>query len=215
MAGGSGKLNEDDARLWSLIAAQVEPLKSTEARMREAARRTALAAAEPEPAPKAKAKQKSKPTRKPRSTASPAIPATATPVAAKLIQQSREDSRGRVAGVDRRTAERLRKGQYPIEARLDLHGLTQAQAHNALRLFVRQCHAAQKRCLLVITGKGGRQRARDDGPYVNAEPAGVLKRAVPGWLKDRDLSPLILSTATATPEHGGGGALYILLKRQR
>lgn len=200
------KLSDDDLRLWSRIADGVEPLKSTEERLRSEARRAAREAAAAKPhrtTPQKPAKQKK-----------PARPAPAPP-SAPLPPKVAEDRRGRVAGLDRRTAERLRRGQYPIEARLDLHGMTQDQAHRALALFVRQCHAAGKRCLLVITGKGGRQRPSDDGPFVNPEPPGILKRRTPEWLKQGDLAPLVLSVATAAPAHGGGGALYILLKRRR
>ncbi|WP_417518698.1 Smr/MutS family protein [Minwuia sp.] len=204
-------LSDDDRKLWSMITKQVAPLKSTEERMKAQARKAALeaartVAAKPKPGTKASARPKN-----------PARPARLLPVPPVMPDRAAPaaERRGRVAGVDRRTSEKLRKGQYPVDARLDLHGMTQHQAHDALRLFVRQCHAAGKRCLLVITGKGSRQRARDDGPYVNAEPPGVLKRNVPLWLKDRDLAPLVLSTAAATPGHGGSGAMYILLKRQR
>jgi len=202
-----GGMDEDDRKLWSHIASHLTPLPMTLERRIAAKRR--IEKVRPVPKPEPALEKPAKKTVRPRAavTAKQAMPLPAP--------KAPEDRRGRVAGVDRRTAERLRRGQYPINARLDLHGLNQAQAHNALRLFVRQCHAANKRCLLVITGKGGRQRPANDGPYVNAEPPGVLKRALPGWLKDPDLGPLVLSTATATPEHGGGGAIYILLRRRR
>ena len=201
---GSG-LSDDDRKLWSLVAKQLEPLKSTEQRLKDEARKAAVEAAAVERKPVTKQK-KPKPVQRPQ-----VPPAIQAPVPAN----AGDGGRGRVAGLDRRTAERLRRGQYPIESRLDLHGMNQDQAHRALALFIRQCHAARKRCVLVITGKGGRQKESRDGPYVNPEPPGVLKRKVPEWLKQADLAPLVLSSATATPAHGGAGALYILLKRQR
>lgn len=207
MAGGD--LSEDDRKLWSLVARQLEPLKSTEQRIRDEARKAAIeAAAKPDPIEKPKPKAA-----RPGAKQNPRRPAPIPPVPA--LPTRPEGGRGRVAGLDRRTSERLRRGQYPIESRLDLHGMNQDQAHRALALFIRQCHAARKRCVLVITGKGGRQKESRDGPYVNPEPPGVLKRKVPEWLRQPDLAPLILSSATATPAHGGAGALYILLKRQR
>ena len=111
---------------------------------------------------------------------------------------------GESPGVDRRTAERLRRGQLAVEARLDLHGLTQEEAHRALVSFVRQSHATGLRTVLVITGKGGLGDAR-----------GVLRDGVPRWLNESDLRPRVLSCAWAQPKHGGAGALYVLLRRRR
>ncbi|HKX07659.1 MAG TPA: Smr/MutS family protein [Stellaceae bacterium] len=111
---------------------------------------------------------------------------------------------GESPGVDRRTAERFRRGQLAVEARLDLHGLTQEKAHRALASFVLEAHASGLRTVLVITGKGGSGDAR-----------GVLREAVPRWLNEGDLRPRVLSCAWAQPKHGGAGALYVLLRRQR
>jgi len=111
---------------------------------------------------------------------------------------------GASPGVDRRTAERFRRGQLAVEARLDLHGLTQEEAHRALASFIQQAHATGLRTVLVITGKGGLGDAR-----------GVLREAVPRWLNEGDLRPRVLSCAWAQPKHGGAGALYVLLRRQR
>jgi DNA-nicking Smr family endonuclease len=111
---------------------------------------------------------------------------------------------GESPGVDRRTAEKFRRGQLAVEARLDLHGLTQEEAHRALVSFVQQAHASGLRTVLVITGKGGFGDAR-----------GVLREAVPRWLNEAGLRPRVLSCAWAQPRHGGGGALYVLLRRQR
>ncbi len=106
----------------------------------------------------------------------------------------------RFAGVDRATAERLKRGRTPIEARLDLHGMTQAEAHRALAGFVAGSRAAGRRCLLVITGHG-----RISG--------GILKAAVPRWLGEPDLRRHVLAIAPAQPEAGGSGALYVLVRR--
>jgi len=111
---------------------------------------------------------------------------------------------GESPGVDRRTAEKLRRGQLAVEARLDLHGLTQEKAHRALASFVQEAHASGLRTVLVVTGKGGFGDAR-----------GVLREAVPRWLNEGDLRPRVLSCAWAQPKHGGAGALYVLLRRQR
>jgi len=107
------------------------------------------------------------------------------------------------SGVDRASAERLKRGLHPIEARLDLHGKTQAEAHHALAAFIHSSSEAGRRCVLVITGRGLGPR----GP-------GVLKGAVPRWLEEVGLRRKILAIAPAQPRHGGAGALYVLLRRR-
>lgn len=109
------------------------------------------------------------------------------------------------AGVDKRTAKRLKRGQLAVEARMDLHGLTQEEAHRALSAFVQGSQAAGRRCVLVITGKG----LRPDGT------TGVLRAAVPHWLNQPELRERIVAFTHATPRDGGEGALYLLLKRKR
>jgi DNA-nicking Smr family endonuclease len=104
------------------------------------------------------------------------------------------------AGVDRATAERLKRGRRAIEARLDLHGMTQAEAHRVLFGFVAGSRTAGRRCVLVITGHG-----RISG--------GVLKSAVPRWLHEPEMRRHVLAIAPARPQHGGAGALYVLLRR--
>lgn len=106
----------------------------------------------------------------------------------------------RFAGVDRATAGGLKRGRRAIEARLDLDGMTQAEAHCALFDFVAGSRTAGRRCVLVITGHG-----RSSG--------GVLKSAVPRWLHEPELRRHVLAIAPARPQHGGAGALYVLLRR--
>ena len=108
----------------------------------------------------------------------------------------------RFAGIDRANAERLKRGLHKIEARLDLHGMTQAEAHGALSGFIAVSRAAGRRCVLVITGRGLGQ----NGP-------GVLKSSVPRWLEEPELRRHILAIAPAQPHHGGPGASYLLLRR--
>src|ERR1700676_1579460 len=111
---------------------------------------------------------------------------------------------GTSPGVDRRTAAKLKRGQLALEARLDLHGLTQEEAHRALTRFIRRAHEDGARMVLVITGKGGLGGGK-----------GVLRDAVPRWLNESGLRPRVLSCAWAQPKDGGAGALYVLLRRQR
>ena len=119
------------------------------------------------------------------------------------------------AGVDARTAQRLRRGVLPIEARLDLHGKTQAEAHAALDRFLAQAQAAGKRCVLVITGKGARRAEGEDAGPGSTAAAGVLKRAVPLWLDQAPNRARVIAIAPARPQHGGDGALYVLLRKAR
>jgi DNA-nicking Smr family endonuclease len=111
---------------------------------------------------------------------------------------------GRIAGVDKRLAERLRRGQLTIEAMLDLHGLTQEEAHRQLDGFLALSAQAGRRCVLVITGKG-----------VWRPESGVLREMVPRWLNEAPNRARVLAIAHAQPRHGGTGALYLLLKRRR
>ena len=105
-------------------------------------------------------------------------------------------------GIDKRQGERFRRGQLPIEGKIDLHGRTQNEAHDALLHFVERAHKAGKRNLLVITGKGMTQ-----------SKSGILKAIVPRWLNEPIFRRLVLAISQARQEHGGEGALYVLLKR--
>ncbi len=105
-------------------------------------------------------------------------------------------------GIDKRTAERFRKGQREIEGRLDLHGMTQDAAWRRLVSTIERAHRDGKRALLVITGKG-------------SSGGGVLRTTVPRWLTEAPLKPLVLAHAPAQPKDGGSGALYVLLRRKR
>lgn len=112
------------------------------------------------------------------------------------------ESDGALPAIDRRTAERLRRGQIAIEAQIDLHGLTQDEAFTAIQSFLAESLQAGRRCVLVITGKG---TARDGG--------GVLRSAVPRWLTEGIYHQHLIGIAVAYPQHGGEGALYVLLRR--
>jgi len=118
---------------------------------------------------------------------------------------------GKAPGLDRSSAIKLAKGKFTIQGRLDLHGMTQRQAHAALIDFIQTSFNDRKRNLLVITGKG-RPRGRDEvGVY--AEGKGILKSIVPKWLNEPPLQSLVLAVTTSQREHGGAGALYVLLRK--
>ncbi|HUC63426.1 MAG TPA: Smr/MutS family protein [Alphaproteobacteria bacterium] len=118
---------------------------------------------------------------------------------------------GEARDMDKRTAERLRRGELEIDGRLDLHGHTVVEAHKALAAFIERAWRARQRCLLVITGKG---RA-PEGELGAEARVGVIKAGVPRWLNEPGLRGRILAISDARPQHGGSGALYVLLKRQR
>ena len=128
--------------------------------------------------------------------ATPAVPKT-TPKALPVDLRA-----GETAGIDGGTQKRLFRGDVTIDARLDLHGFNAAQAQRKLTQFLGQARLSGYRCILVITGKGARGE-------------GVLRHAVPDWLKRPPLSDLVLAIAQAKPRDGGAGALYVLLRRQR
>jgi DNA-nicking Smr family endonuclease len=123
-------------------------------------------------------------------------------VAPKLRARLKELVTGHLPDMDKRTAERLAKGQMAIEGRLDLHGLTEERAHAALIHFLASSRSMGRRCVLVITGKG-------------VEGKGVIRQALPKWLNGADLRPLVLGFSQSRQKDGGEGAYYVLLKRVR
>jgi DNA-nicking Smr family endonuclease len=109
---------------------------------------------------------------------------------------------------DRRLKQRLARGTEAIEARVDLHGKTQSEAYAALSSFLRKAQSDGSKFVLVITGKGG--NAREDG-----SERGVLKRQVPQWLRLPEFRRYVLGFEDAHHRHGGAGALYLRIRRQR
>jgi DNA-nicking Smr family endonuclease len=112
-----------------------------------------------------------------------------------------------VVRLERRDKQRLVRGTQTIDARIDLHGRTQSEAHAALLGFLRRAQAQGARFVLVITGKGG-------GPGSSGE-RGVLKRHVPLWLRLPEFRLLVLAIEDAHVAHGGEGALYVRVRRPR
>ncbi len=124
--------------------------------------------------------------------------------------------------IDRKTKRRLTKGIQEVDRSIDLHGLTQDRAYSLLKSAVEGAIRRGDKTLLVVTGKGGARfsqtgldtptayRTRDEFD----QHGGVLKRMVPIWLNDYELKPFIQSYGPAAKEHGGDGALYILLRKR-
>lgn len=113
--------------------------------------------------------------------------------------------------MDKKAFTRLKRGKLIPEGKIDLHGMTMAQAHPALTGFILRSHAAGKRLVLVVTGKG---KDRDTGGPIPVRQ-GVLRHNVPQWLRMAPLAPLVLQITEAHLKHGGGGAYYVYLRRQR
>ena|SRR5487761_137162 len=137
---------------------------------------------------------------------SPAVAPQPVPRAAPSLVPPdwRGDAKNSAApgAIDRRTLTRIKRGELAIDARLDLHGLTQEAAHRALARFIATSAAGGARMALVITGKG---RGGE----------GVLRAAVPRWLAEPAMRARILAVTSAAANHGGAGALYVLLRRPR
>ena len=106
-------------------------------------------------------------------------------------------------GIDRRLLRQLRRGDYSIQGHVDLHGMNREEARAAVERFVEQSRLAGKRCVLIIHGRG--LNSKDQIP--------VLKEKVKAWLERGRIGRQVLAFATARPCDGGGGALYVLLRR--
>jgi DNA-nicking Smr family endonuclease len=119
------------------------------------------------------------------------------------IQYTDEYMEGLAPGVDRRLAQRLHRGDYAVQAHLDLHGHTVEEAKVVVDRFLTTAYAAGQRCILLIHGRG--LNSKDNKP--------VLKEQVRIWLSHGRLSRLVLAFATAPLTNGGAGAVYVLLRR--
>jgi DNA-nicking Smr family endonuclease len=179
--------SRSELELWQSAMRDVRPLR------RRAPRKVATAAAEP---PVAAAPEASPPGLSRERAPNLAVP--------KIGGHAAPD-------LDKSTAAKLKRGRQTIERRIDLHGMTQDEAHRALIGFIGRAAEDGMRCVLVITGKGLRKLADEGQPG----DLGVLRHAVPRWLNEPPTRARILAYGPAQPRHGGGGALYVLLRRRR
>jgi DNA-nicking Smr family endonuclease len=115
------------------------------------------------------------------------------------------------ATLDRQTARKLERGAVGVEAKLDLHGMRQREAHATLRRFLKAAQGKGYRHVLVITGKGA--PADTTRPFYESDERGVLRSASPHWLAAPDLAHVVLSYAEAPRRLGGEGALYVRLRK--
>lgn len=184
-------LSEEERSLWRKVAASVTPLP----------RRSSFQPQEPN----ARTEPQT------RSAAADQVPA-AQPARAPARTESGsaadQSKKLPAPALDKRTAQRLRKGKLPVDGRLDLHGMTQAEAHGALLRFITASRSMNRRLVLVITGKGW------DATASRPEDAvGVLRRSVPRWLEMPPLNQHVAAITDAHVKDGGSGALYVLLRR--
>ena len=136
----------------------------------------------------------------------PSQPAPEAPSAAPYVAAAKPKTSSVSHVLDRPTLDKLAKGRMPIEARVDLHGMTQTRAHRALFGFLQRAHGEGLTFVLVITGKGkmGVESER-----------GVLRRQVPQWLGLPEFRSLVVGFEEAHIGHGGEGALYVRIRRSR
>src|SRR5262245_8124944 len=187
--GKRGRSDDDGEALWEKVVETAAPLK----RGRNAAAPKSAKIA----APVAKAKP-------------PYVPRPAQPVP-KPAPKPAHVPRG--APLDRQTSRQLDKGKIEVEARLDLHGLRQRDAHAQLRRFLKTAQARGLRHVLVITGKGAEQAASRS--FYEEYERGVLRNAVPHWLAEPDFTALVVNFSPAPRRLGGEGALYVRVRKPR
>ncbi len=176
-------ISDEDRRLWDLVRHTATPLRPE----------PPAAAASPTPAPE---EPQGRPARATKSLA--AVPPPPKPKPAPPPP---------LGGLDRKTMTRLSRGSIAIDARIDLHGMTQDAAHRRLLRFLEAAQDDGARIVLVITGKGAAE-ATEGG-------RGVLRRAVPEWLRSPQFRVLVSGQENAGRRHGGEGALYVRIKRRR
>jgi DNA-nicking Smr family endonuclease len=176
-------LSEEDRALWDTVVRQIKPLKRQRALKAQATSRQEAV-----------------------SHAASAVkhPASARPVAAAPPPRTTKPAIPPLAPLGRRERTKLSRGRSEIEARLDLHGMTQTRAHRALSAFLQRAHHDGLTFVLVITGKG-----RTGGE------SGVLRRQVPEWLSLPEFRGLVVGFEGAHIGHGGEGALYVRIRRAR
>ena len=151
----------------------------------------------------------------------PSAPAPLPPLAAFRLGEKARSVRAYDLGttaqpdaplqMDAKAFARMSRGKLQPEARLDLHGMTLAEAHPELIRFILNAQSAGLRLVLVITGKG--KQAPDHGPI--PQRMGVLRHQTPLWLRQPPLGPAVLQISESHLKHGGSGAYYVYLRRNR
>lgn len=178
-------LSEDD--LWSLAVDGAHPLPDRSARIRPGPKPLSLAPAHLDPDLEAYDELRS----------------LVTGEVAFDISDTDEFIEGHAHGLDTQVVRKLRRGEFAVQAHLDLHGLLKEAAKAELEAFVTRSRHAGKRCVLVVHGRG--LHSKDQVP--------VLKDALKRWMGQARFAQHVLAFATARPHDGGAGAVYVLLKK--
>ncbi|HVW57936.1 MAG TPA: Smr/MutS family protein [Rhizobiaceae bacterium] len=172
-------LSKEDRILWSTVARTVTPLKGKHPELVSAERETGMEAmSELDMSPRVMATQQE-----------------------SMMPPGRRPSRP--THLDLTTRKKLSKGSIPIDGRIDLHGLTQGEAHLLLLSFLHRAFMESRRYVLVITGKGS-----------SLGSDGVLRRVVPAWMATPPFRAIVSAHESAARHHGGAGALYVRLRRK-
>ncbi len=184
-------LKPEERALWAHVVLHVTPLR-------------------PLPAPQAPALPEPPPQEPPQMKEEPApalVSRTKKPAAPPPLP---------LVSLEPKARRRLTRGAE-VDARLDLHGMTQAAAHYRLRLFLLEAQNIGHSVVLVITGKGGAERVTGErgGSAMFGEERGVLRRTVPHWLAAPDMRAIVVGFEEASRRHGGEGALYVRIRRRR
>jgi len=185
--GKKGSLSPEDRELWGKVAKTLTPLDPDRVRVLE---------------DELERSKKDKPRTAVKS------PQTATAIKAPAPEKKTPDLLP-LHQLETRYRRKIVRGVRAIDARIDLHGLTQYQAHDRLRGFLYQAQARSHKVVLVITGKGG-------GPgHAYMDERGILRRMVPQWLAMPDMRSVVLGYEEAHASHGGAGALYVRIRKRR
>ena len=192
----SRSLTDEERKLWRAAMKDAKPLKRVK----------------PDPADDTPPPSPAAPTKSPAARVAAAIPVPPP--------KPRAPSEPPPLGpLERRTSQKLARGQIEIEATIDLHGHSQERAHGALLDFIARSRGRGLRCVLVITGKGASPYARHtlhgSTFYEVPERQGVLRSAVPRWLGEAEFRLHVSGFQPAHPKHGGGGAFYLWLRKKR
>ncbi len=190
------KLSREDLELWGRVADTAVPMHPKRERAVDALRST---------------KPKAKPIREPIAPFEIGRKSGQVMPAHDLAGDIRHEVAKAPVRMDRKAHGQMKRGKLKPEGKIDLHGMTLDQAHPRLTSFILKSHTAGKRLVLVVTGKG---KPRDDGGPIPVR-LGVLRHQVPHWLQTPPLAQVVLQISEAHLRHGGGGAYYVYLRRNR
>lgn len=188
-AGPKDPKDDDDLSLWARVTEDLTPLKKKPPPTDEKPVK-ATPQAKPKPAPKKHSKPAS-------------VPPPPPPVAKPVVQPGQMEAR---------RVRRLGRGDMDIDARIDLHGMTQREAHSRLLVFLKGAQQRGSRNVLVITGKG---KAGNQAPKPGQEAPGVIRRNIRHWLNEPGFAEIVSAYSSAGRRHGGEGALYVQIRRIR